>query len=244
MTWQGKKPFKNIQSKARQKRYDLLFGRCKKLKINNIMLGHHSDDLLENFFLRIMRGSGLKGLVSLDTKNNINNINLLRPLISQKKENLAFLSKFVFNFYVNDPSNDDEKFQRVKIRNFIKKFEKNVIDKKKLIKTINNLKHSNEVVSFYVNNNIKKNIFYFEKKNKIILNSNFFNQSYEVVFRSLGELLKKVGKKYYIVRGKKIDKIILDIKKERLFKVTLGGCIIERVYQSIIITKEQKNVTS
>ena len=72
LTWNGKKPSKNIQSSARIKRYELLFTRCNKLKIKNILLGHHQDDLLENFFIRLLRGSGLKGLISLDKQIKIN----------------------------------------------------------------------------------------------------------------------------------------------------------------------------
>ena len=86
LTWKGKKPLKNIQSKARVKRYDLLTKNCEKFKITNILLGHHQDDLFENFFIRFSRGSGLKGLVSLDKKSKISNKNLIRPLINEKKE--------------------------------------------------------------------------------------------------------------------------------------------------------------
>ena len=50
LTWKGKKPFKNIQSTARIKRYALLTKNCEKFKITNILLGHHQDDLFENFF--------------------------------------------------------------------------------------------------------------------------------------------------------------------------------------------------
>ena len=63
LTWKGKKPSKNIQALARKKRYEILFKRCDKSKIKNILLGHHQDDLLENFFIRLLRGSGLKGLI-------------------------------------------------------------------------------------------------------------------------------------------------------------------------------------
>ena len=86
LVWKGKKPSKNIQSVARNKRYELLFNQCNKLKIENILLGHHQDDLMENFFLRILRGSGLKGLISLDKKTQIKRINLYRPLLYQKKK--------------------------------------------------------------------------------------------------------------------------------------------------------------
>jgi len=63
LTWRGKKPLKNIQALSRKKRYDLLFLECDKYKLNNILLGHHQDDLFENFFIRILRGSGMKGLI-------------------------------------------------------------------------------------------------------------------------------------------------------------------------------------
>jgi len=40
------------------------------------------------------------------------------------------------------------------------------------------------------------------------------------------------------VRGKKIDKIIHLIKSKSSFKVTLGGCIIKKVNQTLILSKE------
>ncbi len=238
LTWKGKKPFKNIQSLARIKRYELIYKRCDKYKIKDILIGHHQDDLFENFFIRMLRGSGLKGLISLDKKNKIGNKNLLRPLLDQKKEDLVFVSKNVFNFYVKDPTNNDEKYLRIKIRKLITELQKNGLNKKKFIKTIKNLKYSNSVISFYVSENLKKNTFFSSKNNKLILNKNFFNQPYEVIFRALSESIKLIGKKYYSARGKKLDKIIKDIEKNHSFRATLGGCIIEKVNETVIILKE------
>ena len=53
---------KNIQSYARDLRYDLFFEECNKQKIDYLILGHHKDDLIENFFIRFLRGSGLKAV--------------------------------------------------------------------------------------------------------------------------------------------------------------------------------------
>ena len=72
----------------------------------------------------------------------------------------------------------------------------------------------------------------------MILNERFFQNPHEIVFRSLSESIKLVGKKYYSVRGKKLSKIINNIENNRLNKVTLGGCIIEKVNQTVIISKE------
>jgi len=238
LTWKGKKPSKNIQSKARIKRYSLLTKNCEKFKIKDILLGHHRDDLFENFFLRFTRGSGLKGLVSLDKKSKISNKNLIRPLINEKKEDLVYISKKVFNFYIQDPSNLDEKFQRIRVRKLIDELKKDGLDKTKFLKTIKNLKYSNNVIDFYVQENLKKNTFFSEKKNNLILNKNFFEQPYEVIFRAFSDSLKIVGKKYHPVRGKKLDKIINQIEKNHLNRSTLGGCIVEKVNQSVIISKE------
>ncbi len=238
LTWHGKKPMKNIQSLARKKRYDLLFSESRKLKIKNILLGHHQNDLFENFFIRILRGSGLKGIISLDKKSKIDGINLIRPLLDQKKEDLIFVSKQVFNFYVEDPFNEDEKFLRIGVRKLIYELEKKGFDRKKFSMTIQNLKYSNEVISFYAKKNVDLNSSYSVKKKRIILNKNFFQQPYEVIFRSFSDLISVIGGKYYPVRGKKIDKILNEIKKNSFLKGTLGGCILEKVSQTIIISKE------
>ena len=139
---------------------------------------------------------------------------------------------------IRDRYNEDEIFQRVKIRKFLEKLKLNGLDQKKFSITLNNLRHSNEVVRFYVKENLKKNTYLNHQKNQLFLNDNFFNQPYEVVFRSLSDSLRLIGKKYYSVRGKKLAKIIDGIINNNLYKATLGGCIVKKVNQTVIIIKE------
>ena len=238
LTWRGFKPKKNIQSIAREKRYKLLTDEAKKFRIKNILLGHHLDDLFENFFIRILRGSGLKGLISLDKETYKNQINLIRPLIKIDKNDLIYLSNYIFGTYIKDPSNEDDKFKRVKIRNFLKQLGLEGLDRKKFFLTIKNLKFANENIEFYTKKNLQDNVIILSQKKNIILKENFFSQSNEVVFRSITEVIKIVGKKYYSVRGKKIDKVIDLINSKSSFKVTLGGCIIKKVNETVILFKE------
>jgi len=238
LTWKGLKPKKNIQSIARDKRYELLTGIAKKYRIQNILLGHHLDDLFENFFIRILRGSGLQGLVSLDRETQKNQINLIRPLIKIDKKDLIYISNYIFGSYIKDPSNEDDKFKRVKIRNFLEQLSLEGLDRKKFFLTIKNLKFANENIKFYTKKNLEENVTILKKKQTAILKEDFFSQSNEVIFRSLAEVIKLVGKKYYAVRGKKIDKIIHLINSKSSFKVTLGGCLIKKVNQTVILFKE------
>ncbi|MDA8537578.1 tRNA lysidine(34) synthetase TilS, partial [Candidatus Pelagibacter bacterium] len=125
ITWNGKKPVKNIQSLARDKRYFLLAKECKKNNINNILLGHHLDDLSENFLIRLVRGSGLNGLISFNkkTKYKNQNLNILRPLLDIKKKDLIYISKKVFNSFIKDPTNENANFKRTRIRNLLETLE-------------------------------------------------------------------------------------------------------------------------
>ena len=238
LTWKEKKPFSNIQSAARKKRFQLLFTKSDKFNINDILLGHHQDDLIENFFIRVMRGSGLKGLISLSKRTKILDKNIHRPLLDQKKEDLQFVANYVFNFYVSDPSNENEKFKRIRVRKMISQIKKEGFDKKKMMMTMQNLKYSNDAISFYYNLNLEKNTFFSAKKNFYLLNDQFFYQPHEIIFRGLSDIIKIIGKKFNFVRGRKLDHVINEIRKDKFYRGTLGGCKIKRVNQTVIISKE------
>jgi len=243
LSWKGKKPSRNIQSLAREARYSLLAKECKKNNIKYLLLGHHSNDLFENFLIRVVRGSGLNGLVSFNksAKYKDEDLNILRPLLNLEKNDLINISKIVFKFFIKDPSNINEDYKRTRIRNLLYSLEKEGLDLKKLKLTINNLKDSDKSIRFYVKKNLKDNSVHIKKKNTCILNQDFFDQSHEVIFRSLTLVIQKIGKKYYPARGKSINELINRITLKTLVKITLGGCFIERANETILISRENPN---
>ena len=243
LNWNGKKPSKNIQAIARDKRYSLLANECKKNNIKYLLLGHHLNDLLENFLIRIVRGSGLNGLISFSksTKYRGQDLNIIRPLLNLEKKDLHYVTNEVFSDFVKDPSNINEDYKRTRIRNLLQSLENEGLDLKKLKLTINNLKDSDKSIKFYVDKNLKKNSVFLKRKNIYILNSNFFDQSHEIIFRSLTKLIQKIGKKYYPARGKSINELIEKINKKSFTKVTLGGCFIERFNETILISQEKSH---
>lgn len=241
LTWHGIKPTSNIQANARNKRYYLLLKKAKEDKIKHLLLGHHVDDLYENFLIRLLRGSGLKGLTSFGKNSEYisSNIDILRPLINLEKKELIYIAQKVFKFFVSDPSNYKENFKRVRIRNLLRELEKEGLDKKKFQLTIDNLKKSDQVIRFYIQKNVNMNSNYYEKKNIFILNSLFFEQPHEVVLRSLSLVLKTISLRYYPPRGKSMNNLINKIQSNTILsKITLGGCFIEKFNKSILISRE------
>ena len=112
------------------------------------------------------------------------------------------------------------------------------MNRNKFLLTLKNLKIADQTIKFYTKRNLKENISFFKKKDLVVINENFFHQSTEVVIRSFTQIIKFVGKKYYPVRGKKIDKIIESVNTKSTFKVTLGGCVIKKVNRTVLVTKE------
>ena len=243
LTWKNNKSFSNLQAKARENRYELIFQKSLKNKVKFVLTAHQKNDLFENFFIRLLRGSGLKGLSSFQSykakiKKNLN-IFILRPLLNISKKDLSFITSSTFNFNIQDPSNENDNFLRIKIRKLINQLKKDGLTFKKFNLTLKNLNKSNSAIDFYVKKNINENTSVLDKKKSIIINEIFFNQPEEVVFRSLSKLIHKIGDKKSFTRGRKIVSLLNDINSNKNYrKKTLSGCILEKVNKSIIISKE------
>jgi len=163
----------------------------------------------------------------------------LRPLISFKKNELDNVAKQVFKFKFEDPSNKNINFKRIRIRNLIKNLKSEGLDLEKLRLTINNLSDSNFTINHYVNENIKYNSKYNRQKKNYILNSDFFNQPHEIIFRSLTNLLTKIGNKYYSPRGKSVSHLLAKLGSGEIKKINISGCILEKINNSFVIYEEK-----
>ena len=235
----------NLQSFARENRYKLIINQSLTKKIDMILTAHHTDDLIENFFIRLFRGSGLKGLISFSKiKSKVtfgDKIFILRPLLDTSKKDLIYLSKNTFNFNVNDPSNLDDKFLRVKIRKLISNLENDGLTLNKFKLSLNNLSKSNNAIDYYVQKNIDNNSKYLKLTDSIILKDDFLKQPDEIVFRSFSELVQKIGKKDTFARGTKVENLLKYLRSTNNYsKKTLSGCIIQKIENSVIIYPENR----
>ena len=150
---------------------------------------------------------------------------------------LIYISKKVFNKYVEDPSNENEIFTRVRIRNLIKNLENEGLDKNKFKLSIQKLKSVDQSIQFFCEKNLRENSIIYE--NKVVLNEEFFNFPQEVLFRSFSQILQLVGKKYFPPRGKKIVNILENLENKITFKTTLGNCVIKKINRTVIVYKER-----
>ena len=230
---------KNIQSHAREIRYKLLLNFCNKYKIKFILTGHHRDDQIETFLIRLSRGSGIQGLSSMNKVTNLNNkTKLFRPLLDEKKKDLIFIAKYYFGKIFKDRSNTNQKYLRTKIRNLIKQFEESGIKHDRIISSINNLAATRDTLNSYILR-IEKSCT-IKKNNKIFINlKSFLLENNEIQLKIFSNCIKNVSKNYYPPRAKKVLNLLTRVKFDEKLKATLGGCVINKSQNNLVICKEE-----
>ena len=114
------------------------------------------------------------------------------------------------------------------------------LDTSKIIKTVNNLLSANKALNFYKNKALQKYAS-FLSKNKCLINTKIFSEEAgEIIFRSFSDILSLISGTYYPPRSKKVINLIDRLKKKKFTKSTLGGCIVEKKDNFILISKELK----
>ncbi|MGK0444105.1 MAG: tRNA(Ile)-lysidine synthase [Bermanella sp.] len=100
----------SLEQAARLARYDVFQKYV--LAGDALLLGHHQDDQIETFMMRLMRGSGMTGLTAMESERAMGHGTLLRPLLAVNREQIdAYAAHYQLPF-VQDESNDDLVFDR------------------------------------------------------------------------------------------------------------------------------------
>jgi len=116
LCWRGAKPAAGIQAAARDARYRLMGGWCRGAGVLHLLLGHTLDDQAETFLLRLGKGSGAEGLAAMAAVRETPDVRLLRPLLEVPKAVLRAGLEAEGQDWIEDPSNQDPAFARVRVR--------------------------------------------------------------------------------------------------------------------------------
>ena len=113
-----KVPNGNLQDMARLARYRALHEWAGGRGLGAIATAHHADDQAETLIMRLNRASGIAGLAGVRLRTVVpgTDMPLLRPLLGWRRTDLGALVKAAGLDAVQDPSNEDMRFDRVKIR--------------------------------------------------------------------------------------------------------------------------------
>jgi len=98
------------EAAARDARYRAFAGQLQPGAV--LFLGHHLDDQVETFFLRLLRGAGVEGLAAMPYRRALGGGELVRPLLDVSRGQLEDYASRHELAYVEDPSNRDTAMDR------------------------------------------------------------------------------------------------------------------------------------
>jgi tRNA(Ile)-lysidine synthase len=107
-----------IQERARNQRYRLLGYWAEERGLDALATAHHAEDQAETLLMRLARGSGVRGLAGMRPRSVSPgaHVRLLRPLLVWRRIELEEICESAGLTPVADPSNQDGRFERVRVR--------------------------------------------------------------------------------------------------------------------------------
>lgn len=239
LTWHHQEAVNsNIEAKARNARYELIANFAKQNNIGLTLVGHHFDDQIENFFIRLGRGSGIDGLGLMDTVFVRNNTKFLRPLINIPKNQLQqYLASREIKWF-EDSSNQNENFKRNKIRNLIEKLDDKELIKKRIYQTSKHFSRAKSYLNIQTEATFEELVYFNDKKAEININA-FKKLHEEIAFRLMIKLFNEIGDKIYKPRFEKLENLYEKIINDQINKsTTFANCLIEITQDKIVLSKE------
>jgi len=218
------KPIKKDMAQARNNRFEGLITFCSKNNIHHLFLGHHFDDNLETYLIRKINGSNFEGLGSMEEITYFKKIQILRPFIKINKNSILSFNKKNKLVFINDPSNKDVNYTRVKVRNFLQnnKYKKSIkydfINLKKEMPYYRNMvwKCLMDTLAEVKPKSIKIN------RNKLLIFDDL------IIEKIILLCLKFFSDQKYKSRSSKINLFISEMKKSRFKIFNLTGVYIKK----------------
>ena len=188
---------KNIESQAREFRYNRLKSICIKNQIKYILTSHHEDDQIETVYMAQNKNTswvskiGIRSQYDIVNKDNIK-ISLIRPMLGISKNKIINYANKNALIFFDDPTNKDMKFLRNKTRIEISPRINDVTFRKKYL----NISKENKIKLKKISNQIDEkfyNLIIILKSNDIcILNKELFiKQKYDFIFLFFKKILRE-----------------------------------------------------
>ncbi len=228
LTWDGVKPKTRLQEQARKKRYELLTKACRAHGISHLCTAHHGDDQMETFLMRLKRGSGLKGLLGMDARTELSGIYILRPLLDLTHEDAVSYCSHKKIPWMEDPSNQNTQYERVRIRNLLPSLKQQDITVAMLSLTLARLMQSYHALSYYVEKE-EKNYCVESKSQRVVYRLDLVTQvPFEILVQILIRAIVKIaGKKDYAPSLAGVENVARRIGADEKFRAaSLGGVTI------------------
>ncbi len=238
LTWL-EKPAGNLQKLARDARHRLFASWAKERNLSVVLLGHTLEDNAETILMRLSRGSGVDGLTGMSQSKNIKSLEIFRPLLKMSRLELRNYLSARSVSWIDEPSNFDMRYQRVKIRKLLPTLATFGLTTNKLNAFGEHMARAKLALDLEVLRFAKKNVQQKSWGDLVIEQEAFRFLSSEYQVRLLSAALRWTSGNEYRPRFNSLRRLLSQIKSETTMRgSSLMGCVIKCNGTKIVITRE------
>ncbi len=242
LAWDGIKPESGLSHAARNARYQLLEEFACDIGAKTILVGHTANDQAETILMRNARGeegeqtrglSGIAPIMFLPKRTT-----LIRPLLGLSRNHLRSYLRQLNQSWIEDPSNSDEAYERVRIRNALGDDEKRIFELCKFAELCGKLRQSlsNEVASV-LSQHIDVNQGPVYHISKLALDS----RPTSVKKLALQVMIAIAGGAEYFVSDRSVSRLLEANCESR---ITMGNSVVEMNELEYRFYREKRNLPS
>lgn len=239
LVWDGWHGAGNLQNAARQARYEKMASWAKGYGIDTIATGHTADDQAETVLMRLARRSGVDGLSAISSRTVRDGVVWVRPLLQARREVLRnYLIRREIS-WSEDPSNDDDRYDRIKARKALAVLAPLGIGTEALGEVAENMSTARRALDWQTFLAAKQLVNH--DAGAVLLEEAEFNlQPVEIQRRLMIKAINWVSRRYYAPRRDALANVMAALANGQA--ATLNGCHIRRIASRIWVFREHNAV--
>lgn len=239
LAWDNWDQSGNLMAAARAARYRLIAEWALTRGLDGVVLGHTRDDLAENFLIRLARKAGTDGLAKMDTRFVRHGVQWARPLSGQTRADLRSYLERQDVAWVEDPTNEDEAFDRTRARQALKELAPLGIDADVLASVSGSMRRASDALRQYTR--IESRRYIVQDQSDLVLRLGLTGPLPSEIKRRLwAAAIQWVNGADYPPRQAAFLDVIRGLTSDGT--VTVAGCLITRKGDDWRVTRELQAV--
>ncbi|HAA92604.1 MAG TPA: tRNA lysidine(34) synthetase TilS [Rhodospirillaceae bacterium] len=232
----------SLQASARTARYELMGDWCRVHGVLHLFIAHHQEDQAETLLLNLTRGSGVDGLAGMAAISERGDYRLLRPMLTVPKARLEATLSARNQTFIDDPSNSDRAFKRVRLRKVLPHLAEEGASANRLSKAARRMAEARAALETATTSLLATGAALYPEGYGRLEIPPLLSAPREVALRALARLIRTIGGKSHTPRGERLvacyEALSASERKTGPFGRTLGGCRLLKRGSVLFICRE------
>lgn len=238
LTWDKAAGGHGVQERARKARYGLLRDAAQRHGCTAVLLGHNADDQAETFWMRLADGSGLSGLGGMQARRAHDGVTWLRPLLGCARADIAVYAQTHALPVIDDPSNANENFTRVRLRGFAAQLADEGLDAARLARTMGKLRAADDALHILTQDFMRQHSRVHAGGALHFSHADFVALPFDLRRRAMQAVLMAMTPRDYPPAYDALVALTQNLSQDEVSAASLGGCLLTLSRGDIWVMRE------